>query len=362
MVRPSPTFPAVLHSALSLPVRNVFRRGSVLTLGFLAGCSGGLIPGTGTQSHYQTHFPQYDTAGELERVFDSVKRILAEATYETYLYPLDSAPTEADLADPEFRIAAPDTVLSQENRAATAIVLGRRGRRFTLLTVDHGTHFPDTLVAYFPRESPGGVEARRVERISVKTSEVFWIFGLPDLGSFQVLARSPLDDLALLGVEYPAGLEPGERRVLRLAAGDSERLSWGSFVYVMGHPLGYPMVTRGIVSDPGDLVVGSFLVDGLWNRGMSGGPILAIRGDGSGVEWVGLAQAAVASPEVRLRPEQADLEPEELGRTYDGPLYLDQLRRIQYGITLSIPMRTIRSFLTRERETVNALGYDVPRI
>ena len=349
---------------------------AILALGFMAGCSGGLIPGTATQAHYQTHFPQYDTSGELEQAFASVKRIQADATYETYLYPLGSAPTEADLEDPEFRIAAPDTVLSQETRAATAIVLGRRGRRFTLLTVDHGTHFPDTLVDYFPRESsgdtrlpprrspegPGGVEPRRVERISVKTSEVFWIFGLPDLGSFQLLARAPVDDLALLGVEYPAGLEPGERRVLRLAAGDSERLSWGSFVYVMGHPLGYPMVTRGIVSTPGDLVVGSFLVDGLWNRGMSGGPILALRGDGSGVEWIGMAQAAVASPEVRLRPEHEDLEPEELGRAYEGPLYLDQLRRIQYGITLSIPMNTIRSFLNRERETLDALGYDVPRI
>ena len=32
--------------------------------------------------------------------------------------------------------------------------------------------------------------------------------------------------------------------------GDASRLTWGSFVYVLGYPQGYPMVTRGIVSLP----------------------------------------------------------------------------------------------------------------
>jgi len=377
-----PILPAMRRFARLLARHSSFRAalqvGMILALGSLVGCSGGLVPGPGTgpQAHYQTAFPQYDTSGELERVFASVRRILAEVTYETYLYPLESAPTEADLQDPGFQIAAPDTLVSQQDRAATAIVLARRGRSFTLLTVDHGTHFPDTLVGYFPRERPGEgrlppvrsperpgePEPRRVERISVKTAEVFRIFGLPDLRSFQVLARSPFDDLALLGVEYPAGLEPGEDRVLPIPAGESERLSWGSFVYVMGYPQGYPMVTRGIVSAPGDPVLGSFLVDGLWNRGMSGGAILALRGDGSGMEWVGMARAAAASRETRLRPEHEELEREDLGRRYDGPLYLDQVSRIDYGITLSIPMSTIREFLDRERERLDALGYSVPRL
>jgi len=374
LARPLARQPSV--GATLQSVRAALRVGMILALGSLVGCSGGLAPGPGPQAHYQTAFPQYDTSGELEQVFASVRRILAEVTYETYLYPLESAPTEADLEDPGFQIAAPDTVVSQQDRAATAIVLARRGRSFTLLTVDHGTHFPDTIVDFFPGERPGdgrlppvrtperpeGPEPRRVERISVKTAEVFRIFGLPDLRSFQVLARSPFDDLALLGVEYPAGLEPGEDRVLPIPAGESERLSWGSFVYVMGYPQGYPMVTRGIVSAPGDPVLGSFLVDGLWNRGMSGGAILALRGDGSGVEWVGMARAAAASRETRLRPEHEELEREELGRRYDGPLYLDQVSRIQYGITLSIPMSTIRGFLDRERERLDALGYSVPRL
>ena len=376
-------WPLARHSSVAPPLQSVraaLQVGMILALGSLVGCSGGLAPGPGPQAHYQTAFPQYDTSGELEQVFASVRRILAEVTYETYLYPLESAPTEADLQDPAFQIAAPDTVVSQQDRAATAIILARRGRRFTLLTVDHGTHFPDTIVDFFPRERPvdGRLppvraperpgepeprpEPRRVERISVKTAEVFRIFGLPDLRSFQVLARSPFDDLALLGVEYPAGLEPGEDRVLPIPAGESERLSWGSFVYVMGYPQGYPMVTRGIVSAPGDPVLGSFLVDGLWNRGMSGGAILALRGDGSGVEWVGMARAAAASRETRLRPEHEELEREELGRRYDGPLYLDQVSRIQYGITLSIPMSTIRGFLDRERERLDTLGYSVPRL
>lgn len=347
---------------------------SVLACALLVvGCSGAYDPGPARQAHYQTAFPQVDTSGDLERVFDSVRRILAEVSYVTYVFPLESAPTAADLEDPGFRVAAADTLVSQQDRAATAVVVARRGRRVTLLTVNHAVQFPDTIVDFYRLEPPGadalppavppeGPDLRRVERISVKTGEVFRIFGLPDLRSFQILARSPFDDLALLGVEYPAGVDPLENPVIPIAAGDSGRLSWGSFVYVMGYPQGYPMVTRGIVSAPGDPVLGSFLVDGLWNRGMSGGAILALRGDGRGMEWVGMARAAAASPETRLRPEDDVLEREDLGRYYDGPLYLDQVSRIQYGITLSVPMSAIREFLDRERETLVAQGYAVPRL
>jgi hypothetical protein len=317
-----------------------------------------LLPSLGGQAHYQTAFPQHDTSGDLERAFASIRRVLAEVTYETYLFPPETAPTRAEVEAPGFRIEAPDTVRSQQDRASTAVVVGRRGRRYTLLTVNHGVD-----LARPPGTPPGQVEPeRRVDRISVKTLEVFRIFGLPDLRTFQVLARAPLDDLALLGVELPPGVEVDESPVLPFPAGQPDRLSWGSFVYVLGYPQGYPMATRGIVSAPGQPIRGNFLVDGLWNRGMSGGAIFALRGDGRGMEWVGVARAAAAGTEVRVRPPQETLDREEVGRLYTGPLFLDQVSRIQYGITLSIPMTTIRSFLDRERAGLEGQGWAVPRL
>jgi hypothetical protein len=360
-----------LNRPLGLLRMGLLRMGLLVAATVLGGC-GGPGPFVGGQAHYQTAFPQHDTSGDLERAFASIRRVLAEVTYETYLYPPETAPTRAEVEAPGFRIEAPDTVRSQQDRASTAVVVARRGRRYTLLTVNHGVDFPDTIVEYQPRAEdpvrapgtlPGAVEPeRRVERISVKTLEVFRIFGLPDLRAFQVLARAPLDDLALLGVELPVGVEADESPVLPFPAGQPDRLSWGSFVYVLGYPQGYPMATRGIVSAPGQPIRGNFLVDGLWNRGMSGGAIFALRGDGRGMEWVGVARAAAASTEVRVRPFQETLDREEVGRLYTGPLFLDQVSRIQYGITLSIPMTTIRTFLDRERAGLEAQGWAVPRL
>ena len=88
----------------------------------------------------------------------------------------------------------------------------------------------------------------------------------------EVLAIDRKSDIAILGKEIE-GEKPNNIKVFPYLMGDSKELEWGSFVYIMGFPLGHAMITRGIVSDPYKIRKGSFLIDAVFNQGFSGGPV-----------------------------------------------------------------------------------------
>jgi hypothetical protein len=120
------------------------------------------------------------------------------------------------------------------------------------------------------------------------------------------------------------------------------------------------MVTRGIVSEPNRTADHAFLMDGLFNRGISGGLILGVRGDTNELEWVGLAASAAGGAEYRLTPERRLVEEEGLILPYEGPVYLERLARIDYGITFAVPSTAVLRLLRQARVTV-AQGEAPPR-
>lgn len=325
-----------------------------------------VAPGADGRAYYQTASPLHDTSERLERVLRSVRRIQSRVAYTTYVFSEDSAPLRSELASPGILGGAVDTVASSQERAATAVLVSRTGRNLSLVTVAHALTFPDTVVELFGRGRPsdppdaevGG--ARRVERISIKTRQTSWILDLPELDTFEVLARDESADVALIGVAYPEDEDLQDLEIYEGVVGEPDRLALGSFVYVLGYPRGYPMVTRGIVSTPTHPAMRSFLVDGLWNRGMSGGPILAVRGDGETLEWVGIARAAAGSVETRLVPEEDALEEYGEVRPYDGPIFLEEHRQIDYGIMHSVTMTDIRRLVDEHREDLAERGYELP--
>ena len=234
-------------------------------------------------------------------------------------------------------------------------------RKLTIRTTDHATHFPDTIVHYFGAEGRGAgleLDRRAIERISIKTQQANTVSGQRYVDPFEILARNQAEDLALSGVTFTYEVGSRDRPPSRLAAGDPRRLSVGSLVYAIGHPAGFQMVTHGIVSNRGPNA--SFLIDGLWNEGMSGAPILAVRGEGGGVEWVGIAQAASARTEYRLLAEEKAERTQDPRRPYEGPIYLQPVQEIRYGITFSVPMTVIRRFLDEHRSLMTDRGYPLP--
>jgi hypothetical protein len=135
--------------------------------------------------------------------------------------------------------------------------------------------------------------------------------------------------------------------VLNFPAGKSRDLEWGSIVYVMGYPQGYKMVTQAMVSNPEGSSRDRFITDALYNRGISGSPVLAIRDGIPNLEIVGMATSAMADKLLFTRPPENVsnvVNPEE---PYSGELFVDHVHHIKYGVTFNTSIDAIQKFFRK---------------
>jgi len=336
----------------------------LLTVGLMVllitGCSRQYVmTERGTQAYYQTGFPIDDTSRDLERIFRSVKRINVTVHYNTFIFNPDRRITLQDIETYNLSDIADERLSATDSKAGTAIVIASNPLQTALITNEHVVDYPDTLIEYY--KTPDGKRTRYIQQISVKVQQVNLIYDLPELGAFDIIVRDERNDIAIIGVRHPDTKSSSGASVLRVPPGNPERLSWGSFVYVLGYPKGHKMVTRGIISNPGRGRDSSFLLDALFNRGVSGGLILAIRGETGEMEWIGMARSGSASTEMILAPRDAHPDEADLFRPFEGDIFLKPDSRIEYGITFPISIKTIQSFLSQHRELLEQKGYSVSR-
>ena len=302
----------------------------------------------GPQAYYQTGYPVQDVSRDIERIARSVKQIQIILEYDVFRFARKDTITEGDVQARATYARATERLSIDHTVRGTAAVHARRGNRVELLTNEHVTRVPDTIVVFYddPLEGDRASSTRRkyVESVAIKTRQLNLVSDLADVSVFDIIASDSAIDVALIGVDLE-----GEPRtpidVLEVPVGDPSKLVWGSFVYVIGYPQGFKMVTRGIVSDPNRGRDHSFLLDGLFNRGISGGLILGVRGDTGALEWVGMARAASADTELILSPERRRVREEGISLPYEGRLYIEEVSRIIYGVTFSVSMTAIQRFL-----------------
>jgi S1-C subfamily serine protease len=330
-----------------------------------AGCSRQYVQTErGPQAYYQTGFPVHDTSRDLERAFRSIKRIEVTGYYRTYRFSQASGVRITDLRRRDTFSKAEEEFTFDYTKSGTAAIVSATSSRMALLTNDHVIDFPDTIIQYFSDSAEPTVldiGGQIIESVSVKINQVNLMYDVIGFYQFQVLVRDSQRDIALLGTDAIEKDSPGRFFTLQFQPGDPTRLSWGSFVYILGYPRGYKMVTRGIVSDPNRDRQGSFLLDGLFNRGISGGVILAVRGDTGGLEWVGMARAGSSQSELLLTPESRKVDEHGILLPYEGKLYVERKPRIDYGITISVPMTSIQDFFNRHERQILGHGFHVPR-
>jgi S1-C subfamily serine protease len=328
----------------------------------LAGCAQRFVPtDRGPQAYYQTGYPVRDVSGELERIMTAMKRLQVTGTYRTWRFRLSDSIRVADVRQRRAFPRAIENYTFDHSKTGSAVVVGLGAGRATLVTAEHVVALPDTIVVYFrdrTETGPVGTQTPFIESLSILSSSSYWLLGPPEIRPFTILAADTARDVAAIAVDLP--LTTGGISVLPIPAGDPARLAWGSFVYVLGYPRGFQMVTRGIVSDPDRNADHGFLLDGLFNRGISGGLIVAVRGETNALEWVGLATSASADIDYRLTPERRTIDEEALLVPYEGRLYLERLSRIDYGITFSVPASAVLRLLERLHVPVTVSGARAP--
>ncbi len=308
-----------------------------------------------TDPYYTTGYPITDISDQIEEVQQSLIRISSTARYRVYLIDdrLQITAEQADTLDPA-EIAISQTAI-EESTAGTAIVIGKTSSRAYMLTCAHTVEFPDRVYSYLVGEN---IEPNTyVRTIAVKQSQVNMALTENTLALYSLEDEDRVNDLALISInldnfdQIEEDLNP-----IDLKMGYSENLKSGSLVYVMGFPRGYQTVTRGIVTLANRDDSGGFLTDALFNRGISGGIILASKDNFRSFDWVGMANAGVANREYFLVPESDQIDYDLPYQQYSGDIMAREISTLNYGLTHTISTQKIREFLDQNRRALRNLG------
>lgn len=298
---------------------------------------------------YTSIFPNVETSDELELISKSLILINNLTFYDSYLF-LDSTITSKDMKIRDVFTDAMMVSTINKTSSGTGTIVGINGNTVSLLTAAHIVSYPDTIVTYYIKN---GKITDQIETIMIKQRQNIYS-NLPEGGRLKLIAYDDKNDIAIVGNKFNE-INPIRFPLFNYKLGNAEDLNWGDFVYVFGYPMHNKIVTRGIVSMPNKDNLDNFMVDALINRGSSGGLVLALRGDASNFELVGIVSSVPAEKKFVLSPSIPTRELNLLpGTIYDGEMTIEKLDGIRYGIGKIVSAEAIRKFLIEnESELVN---------
>jgi hypothetical protein len=242
-----------------------------------------------------------------------------------------------------------------ESVIGTATVIYFDQQKIGLLASAHVLNYPDTIWGTYEGLTSGKEEV--IQTYSVKTRQLNYVRDLPLQKNLEILAMDEKLDIAILGQEVDPD-RPKPVFVFDYPIGNSDELEWGSFVYIMGYPSGYQMITRGIVSTPGGKHKKNFLIDALFNKGISGGIVLAIRDGVPNFEMVGMAKSVAAKYENVLVPEEeSHIRKYNPNTPYEGNVFVTLQKEINYGITYSVSSNSVKDFIKENQMKLAEKGY-----
>lgn len=304
-----------------------------------------------SDGRYDSEFPYRSSSRQLADLSRSVRMLNSVAYYTTFVFDPEEGVERSRLTREYAEEHAASVRYVTNTSSGTATLIHRRGRRVAVVTTAHIIDFPGRVVTAF-RDDPG-----HVQTASFKDRQVNYVPAFPDDGRLEIVALDRERDIAVLGREFSTPVE-GSLPEFPHPAGAARELEWGTFVYVAGFPMGYAMITKGTVSSPNRDDDGAFLIDAPFNRGFSGGVVVAIRDGVPNFELVGMAKSVVADFGQVLVPEgETAREAYDPGVPYRGEVYVKPDVTIRYGITNVIPVEAIRAFMELHRREFEEAGY-----
>lgn len=325
---------------------------------YIQGCSGlsyeKIYPTLG-DGKYDSEFPYKSTSDELTKISETIQRINSTAFYKIYIFDKDSELTLKDLAGKKLEKVAVTEVVADNSAAGTAITIYSENGNVALLTCAHTVTFPDSIIAY--KIDDNGQTSNYIESISIKEKQVVYVAGFPQGSEVSVLVKDDHLDVAVLGRKFdsPSTLN---LPVFKYPPGKAKEVEWGTFVYLIGYPINYKILTKAIVSNPRRDDNGSFFIDAVVNPGFSGGPVLAIRDGVPNFELIGIVQWVPEDYDNIIYP--ADLKNKASYNPvvpYNGELFVRRHSSIKYGMARVIPVESILTFLNANKIYLNARGF-----
>ena len=310
------------------------------------------------QERYVGIFPGRNDSKRLNEINQSIHRISSLALYDVYVFSDSSNIKASDLNTEMIKKKYVRKTGMDKAASGTAIIIYSYNGKVALLTCAHVIDFPDTIISYFSDEN--GKYTNKVESISFKKSQFIYAAGFPTANEFNIIIKDNKSDLALLGQNYPPQ-NYLDFPLISCPFGKAKDLDIGSFVYVVGFPLNYKMVSQAIVSGTDYDNMGSFFVDAVINQGYSGGAVLAINSKNSDFELVGIVDwVAEENQNVIVPPTHDENIVYNPLVPYKGDFFAKQLKVVKYGITRIISIEEIESFLMKNKDNLIEKGYRFP--
>jgi len=304
---------------------------------------------------YDSEFPYRGCSEQLEQIAESVRMLNCLVFYKSHVFPIEQKLRKFDIHDPNVNNKAVKEVYMNKSAAGSCTVIYFQDKKIAVLTCEHIVSFPDTIITYYADENNKPSEF--IQSIAVKEHQKNYIGTIQGAANLEILAIDKTNDLAILGQKID---DPSATRipVFKYPIGKAKDLEWGAFVYLFGYPEGYRIVTKGIVSNPNRDKYGSFLTDGVFNRGFSGGIVLAIRDGIPNFELVGIVRIVPGHQEYFLSPtKEGELTEYELQTSYTGTSYINSRTEIIYGVSPTIPVELIVDFFEENKEQLERKGY-----
>jgi hypothetical protein len=305
---------------------------------------------------YVTEFPFHNASDRLEVITQSVSKLITVAYYKTYQFDKDDHFNQYSLSLRLLKKNAASVTITHESISGTATLISYNNGKVAFLTSAHILDFPDTVISYF--DASQTLSTNEIRSIAIKERQENYCRSLPGCGPMNILAMDREIDVAIIG--HTCNEQEQNMKVFGCRAGHARELGWGSAAYVIGYPMGNLMVTRGIVSSPNSDESGSFMMDALFNRGFSGGIILAERDSTPEFELVGMVRSAYSKKEYMLKPEKEIHEFNyNTNTSYTGEIHIGTEETINYGVTYAISMESIRAFYRKYRPGLILSGYNL---
>lgn len=309
---------------------------------------------------YDSEFPYKSSSQQLEEISRSVKLITSIAYYTSYVFSEEQKLTVDEIHGKEVLSKAVKTIKYNNNSSGTATIIYSQGRNIALLTCAHIINFPDTVITYFSLE--GGAVSPFIQSVSIKEGQDNYVPEIPERGYVDILAMDKKSDIALIGKTLNSVSSNTTIKEFPYPNGKAADLEWGDFVYVFGYPMNYKMISKALVSSPDHAKGYSFLIDAVFNRGFSGGLVLAIRDGVPNFELVGLVRSVPAESEFVLTPlikdKDAELNPQ---LPYKGEFLVEKRQAIKFGITKVIGVEAILDFFEANRTELEKKGFHIPK-
>ena len=316
---------------------------------FINGCSSSK---EATQQQNKNYYSKTaETAGLdrwLDENFDLIVRIQSTVFYQTHNFAKDQNFMPSGLNEIDLKTIAESSTIDNESRAGTAVMIAEANDNYLLLTANHIVSYPDTLWHYRDRDS--GV----LSAVSVKVRDSFSLLTENNIGPIKPVATDSHRDLALMTTAFDLDDEPNPGTI---RAGNSSELNWADFVYAIGYPKGIKVISSGLVSLSERLKETTFTIDAPFNKGFSGGIILAVNNSTSEPEWVGMITSTTSDTEYLMTPgtiTQNNYTPEV---PFNDSIFVERFNRINYGLTHTVSINEIKKFLDENRDTLSNYGF-----